>query len=496
LDTILLINKRFFSSLSWKIAFAYLLVIGVGFFIINVSIMEILESDLVQSKKIAFQKYAIQLAQIIANGYYERDPNIFYQIQEFGNEIVQIEGESTRILILNNSGVVEQDSYKSTSLLRRDLTKDYPEVVNVLKGNFLPARDLYITVGDPPEHKRVMYAYAPITHYSHGVIGMVLISTSLDSIDAVLMNIRETINLYSVIISLSIILISFILSGFITHPIKELTAGITRMSKGHLNQRVNIRGSGEFRQLGEAFNIMSEKLENLDIARNEFVSNASHELKTPLSAMKVLAESLLSMEVDDPAIYKDFLTDINFEIDRLNAIITDLLALVHIDKEASGMEFKKEPVELTGLVQRTIKGLQLLADQKRIRVELFYEEDVTVAGDRLKLQQVISNIIDNGIKYTPVGGRVTVEIYKTPEYAVIKVSDTGIGIPQEDLVHIFDRFFRVDKARSRATGGTGLGLSIANRIVLLHQGFIRVSSEEGKGSTFYIELPYGFGADA
>ena len=134
-----------------------------------------------------------------------------------------------------------------------------------------------------------------------------------------------------------------------------------------MNQRVNIRGGGEFRQLGEAFNIMSEKLENLDNARNEFVSNASHELKTPLSAMKVLAESLLNMESDDPAIYKEFLSDINFEIDRLNAIITDLLVLVEMDKEGADGQFKREPVNLKELVLRTIKGLQLLAAQKNIR---------------------------------------------------------------------------------------------------------------------------------
>ena len=137
------------------------------------------------------------------------------------------------------------------------------------------------------------------------IIGMVFMSTSLDGIEAVLKNIQKTIVFFSGIISLSIILISLILSGFITHPIQELTASITKMSKGHLNQRVNIRGGGELRQLGEAFNIMSEKLENLDNARNEFVSNASHELKTPLSAIR-LAESLLGMEVDDPAIYREF----------------------------------------------------------------------------------------------------------------------------------------------------------------------------------------------
>jgi signal transduction histidine kinase len=490
LDIILRINKHFFSSLRWRIAFAYLMVIGIGFFVVNLSVMEILEQHLIEGKKVAYQKYSIQLAQMIANGYYDRDPNIFYQIREFGNEIDQIEGESTRILVLNNRGIVEQDSYQSTSLLRRNLMEDYAEVQAVLNGESVPARDLFISTGEPAEYNRVLYSFAPITHYREGIIGMVFFSTSLDGIEAVLADIRETITFFSGIISLAIILISLILSGFITHPIKNLTAVITKMSKGHLHQRVNIRGGGEFRQLGEAFNIMSEKLENLDNARNEFVSNASHELKTPLSAMKVLAESLLNMEVDDPAIYKEFLTDINFEIDRLNAIITDLLVLVQMDKEGAERSFQREDVNLNELVGRTMKALRLLAEQKEIRLEMIQEEDVVVPGDKLKLQQVISNIIYNSIKYTPEGGSVMVEVYNTAEHGIVKVSDTGYGIAKEDLGRIFDRFYRIDKARSRATGGTGLGLSIANRIVLLHNGFIRVESEENKGTTFYIELPY------
>lgn len=286
------INKQFFSSLRWRIAFAYLMVIGIGFLIINLSIMEILEQHLLESKKTSYQKYSIQLAQLIANGYYEKDPDIYYQIREFGNEIDQIEGESTRILILNKNGIVEQDSYQSTSLLRRNLFEDYEEVAQVLQGVSVPAKDVYIYTGNHEEYKRVLYAYAPITHYTEGIIGMVFMSASLDGIVSVLDDIRATIAFFSAIISVSIILISFILSSFITHPIKELTASITRMSKGHLNQRVKVMGSGELRQLGEAFNEMSERLENLDNARNEFVSNASHELKTPLSAIKVLAESL------------------------------------------------------------------------------------------------------------------------------------------------------------------------------------------------------------
>lgn len=479
-----------FSSLRWRIVVAYLIVIGIGFTVIDLSIMHILEKDYINDKSVAFQKYSIQASQTIANSYYDKDPNIFYEIQAMGEEFTRIEGESTRILILNRDGIVDYDSYRSTSLLRRDLSEDYPEIKTVLKGEFVEAKDLYIYSGDPPTRKRVMYSYAPIMHYSEGVLGVVLISSSLDSIEVLLNDISRMLVIYSLGVILAIILISIAISGLITHPIKDLTASITKMSKGHLNQRVNIRGGGEFRQLGEAFNIMSEKLEDLDNARNEFVSNASHELKTPLSAMKVLTESLLHMGIDDPDIYREFLTDINFEIDRLNSIITDLLALVQLDKQSGSTQLSKEPVNLADLVERTLKGLQLLAEQKDITLEISHEDDVVVEGDSAKLQQVISNLVDNAIKYTPEGGRVSIDISSGPGHAIIKISDTGIGIPSEDLSRIFDRFFRVDKARSRSTGGTGLGLSIANRIVLMHGGYIRVNSVEGKGSTFYVELPY------
>ncbi|HZK33878.1 MAG TPA: HAMP domain-containing sensor histidine kinase [Bacillota bacterium] len=486
----MLINKRIFSSLRWKIAVAYLIVIGVGFLVIDFSIMHILERDYISDKSVAFQKYSIQTSQTIANSYYDKDPNVFFEIQALGDEYARIEGGSTRILILNKDGVVDYDSYRSTSLLRRDLTQDYPELVAVLNGEFVEARDQYIQSGDPPQRKRVMYSYAPIMHYSEGVIGMVLMSTSLDSIEKLLFDISRMLTVYSTVVIMAIILISIAISGFITHPIKDLTASITSMSKGHLNQRIDIRGSGEFRQLGESFNIMSEKLEDLDNARNEFVSNASHELKTPLSAIKVLTESLLHMGIDDPEIYKEFLSDINFEIDRLNSIITDLLALVQLDKQSGAVQLNKEPVDLAKLAIRTLKSLQLLAEQKNITIGISNDDEVVVEGDSTKLQQVISNLVDNAIKYTPEGGRVSIDVNRSPEFAVLRVSDTGIGIPPEDLSRIFDRFFRVDKARSRNTGGTGLGLSIANRIVLMHGGYLRVYSQEGKGSTFYIELPY------
>ena len=177
---------------------------------------------------------------------------------------------------------------------------------------------------------------------------------------------------------------------------------------------------------------MSEKLENLDRARNEFVSNASHELKTPLSAIKVLAESLIHMGGDVSDIYTEFLTDINAEIDRLNAIITDLLSLVEIDAHEKVSE-KEEVVDLSHLVEKTVRGLNVLAKDKNISLHTRIQDRTMTTGNAVRLQQAISNLVDNAIKYTPDGGRVMVDVYEEEDQAIIKISDTGIGIPKEDI---------------------------------------------------------------
>ena len=192
---------------------------------------------------------------------------------------------------------------------------------------------------------------------------------------------------------------------------------------------------------------------------------------------------------DVPDIYIEFLNDINKEIDRLNAIITDLLSLVQMDDNASLDQ--KEPVNLSELVDRTVRSLRVLAKKKDITLDTMIEPEVITMGEATKLQQAISNLVDNAIKYTPDGGRVMVDVYIGDDEAIVKVSDTGIGIPPEDIPHIFDRFFRVDKARSRDTGGTGLGLSITHKIILMHGGNIRVDSKEGRGTTFFVHLPLG-----
>jgi signal transduction histidine kinase len=477
------------------VAFTYLVVIVVAFIAINISILEILDGNLLGRRKDAFRLYANWIAQTIVYNYASDDPDVFanvaFDIQNMSEQIYTREQESTRILVLNENGVVDFDSYNiltgPDSLLRRNLLNDFPEISVLLEGGSVEPRDLYIFHNEERFPSRILYAYAPIHHEIQGVIGAVVISASLSGLQELILDVRNRLTAFSSIVGVVIFIASAVLSGYITRPIRQLTDAIREMGQGKMGRRINIKAGGEIKELGEAFNMMSERLETLDKARNQFVSNASHELRTPLSAIKVLTESLLHSDVRDFSVINEFLTDINDEIDRLSAIINDLLTLVQIDTK--GMKLKKEIIDITEMTKETVYGLRPLAYKKAVELEVIYEDELIAEGDKLKLEQVVSNIVDNAIKYTPEGGRVKVETLKDGSMILIRVSDTGLGISQDDIPHLFDRFYRVDKARSRITGGTGLGLSIASEIVNLHGGRINVTSVENEGSVFSVELP-------
>ncbi|MBQ3667985.1 MAG: ATP-binding protein, partial [Clostridia bacterium] len=215
----------------------------------------------------------------------------------------------------------------------------------------------------------------------------------------------------------------------------------------------------------------------------------SHELKTPLATIKIMVQTLLYQEVYDEGMSKDFLTDVDKEVDRLAAVVSDLLTLVGMDSGESKLNM--EELSVTDMVSEDVKRLSPLARERGVELEYNASQSLEVYGDRIKLDQVFYNLIDNAIKYTPRGEGVKVEVTRQNKNAVIKVKDNGIGIPEADIKHIFDRFYRVDKARSRETGGTGLGLSIAKQIILAHNGNISVSSKPDMGSTFTVTLPLG-----
>ena len=234
-------------------------------------------------------------------------------------------------------------------------------------------------------------------------------------------------------------------------------------------------------------------LRKLERMRSEFVANVSHELKTPIASVKGFAETLLAGALDDKETARSFLQIIYDESERLNRLIGDILDLSKIESKRIPLHFS--PVELDSFMERTVQMLQEEARRKRVELVLRVQEELYVEADEDRLRQIINNLVQNGINYTQEGGKVTisVEAIGEPESADerirIVVADTGIGIPKKDLPRIFERFYRVDKARSRSSGGTGLGLSIVKHLIELHHGTISVDSHVGVGSRFTIELP-------
>ena len=238
--------------------------------------------------------------------------------------------------------------------------------------------------------------------------------------------------------------------------------------------------------MADTINIMSEKLENLDKTRSDFVANASHELKTPLSSIKILTESLLYQNHVSEETYQEFLSDINQQIDRMTGLLDDLLVLSQTDHADAAAQ--KRPIALGELIADTFSTLEPLAMENNVAL-IAPETGIVLNGDSALLRMALVNLVNNAIKYNREGGSVTILTTQTNTMTTIRIVDTGIGIPAQDLPHLFERFYRVDKARSRETGGTGLGLSIVDSIVRLHGGAVTVESEPGKGSTFTITLP-------
>ena len=246
----------------------------------------------------------------------------------------------------------------------------------------------------------------------------------------------------------------------------------------------------ETQEIVDSFHKLRQRLKTLDESRQEFVSNVSHELKTPIASIKVLADSL-NMQEDAPLeMYKDFMQDISAEVDRENKIITDLLDLVRMDKGASGMNV--ENIKVNELLEQIIKRLGPLARKSEVDLILESRREVNADMDEVKMTQAITNIIENGIKYNKHPGWVRIVLDADHQYMTLTISDSGTGIPESELSHIYERFYRGDKSHSKEISGTGLGLSISRKTILLHRGSINVSSVLGEGTTFTVKLPLSY----
>lgn len=281
--------------------------------------------------------------------------------------------------------------------------------------------------------------------------------------------------------------LSLFIADRIVKPLRRITESIADVSEGYDDEVLHVNTFTETKQLSEAFNKMLGRLKQLDESREEFVSNVSHELRTPLTSMKVLADSLLAQEDVPIELYQEFMGDIAKEIDRENDIIADLLSLVKMDKTAKNLNINT--VNINELMELILKRLKPIAEKKNVEVVLESFRPVTAEIDEVKLTLAFSNLVENAIKYNHEEGWVHVSINADHKYFYIKVADSGIGIPEQDQQHIFERFYRVDKSHSREMGGTGLGLAITRNAIIMHRGSIKVYSSEGEGTTFTVRIP-------
>ncbi len=389
--------------------------------------------------------------------------------------------DKMRVIIINKDSLAIYDSHHNQAILGKAQVKE--SVLTALGG-----KEGVGNYKDTSTGVDVIDVAVPIVTRD-GIIGAVNIIHTVERIQLFTSTMRESFVFIVCVSSLLIGLVIFVMVNFVTRRIINFTDKITLMSDGVLDEKMEIKGNDEIARMGIAFNTMAEKLALNERRRIQFVSDASHELKTPLSSIKLMADSILQNPDIPRSQTIEFLADINNEADRLNRIINKLLNITRLDTQAEGGEYKTESFNLSEFVGDIIKTLRPLASKSDVAINLGGERDVFVSGDKDTLFQAIYNICDNAIKYTNPNGEVNILLEKSAENAIVRIRDNGVGMSAEDTEHIFERFYRVDKARSRETGGTGLGLAIANAAVKAHGGHIEVISELNMGSEFIIVLP-------
>lgn len=380
-----------------------------------------------------------------------------------------------RILIVDSKLKVIRDTYG----LEEGEIVILPEVIKCFRGD---------TVKVDKQHSDNVEIYVPIVGTDKKTVyGVVVMNFSFQSINSLYANIRTVTFSLILLLAVIIIMLSWIFSGKLVRPLKKVEESIQHIGAGDFSEKMEVHGNLEVENISNAINTMLTAVQNLEDSRQEFVSNVSHELKTPITSIKVLAESLTMQEEVPVELYKEFMVDINQELERMNKIVNDLLSLVKMDKSAAQMTI--EEININEFIEGILKGIKPLASQRNIEIIFESVRPVSAQIDSVKLGMAFTNIIENAVKYNFDNGWVKVSLNADHKFFYLRVSDSGVGIPEELQDHIFERFYRVDKARSRETGGNGLGLAITRNAILLHRGSIKVHSVEKQGTTFAVRIP-------
>lgn len=382
-----------------------------------------------------------------------------------------------RVMLINSDFVIIKDTY----VMDENKTSVSRDVIRCYKGESITRYD---------SKKHYIEIVLPVTNIDKNIIGILYVTFSTKDIVYALDNIGKKVSIAVVIISFTVILFASLCSLRIVMPFKRLQNTFEKVSEGYLDNKLSLDGYTETEEIASAYNHMLDKMKEVEETRQEFVSNVSHELKTPLTSIKVLADSLMMQEEVPNELYKEFFSDIVNEIDRENEIITDLLTLVRLDKKTSALNIKS--LNINELVELILKRLRPIAAKKNVEIILESFRPIEAEVDEVKITSAITNLVENAIKYNVMDGWVRVTLNADHKYFFLRVSDSGIGIPKDAQDRVFERFYRVDKTRARQTGGTGLGLAITKNIIQLHNGAVKVYSNEGEGTTFTVRIPLNY----
>lgn len=469
----------FFSSLQVKYAMSYLVIFAVVLVLLNTYPVIASQELLVNSKRDSLKSQAA----VMGSALMELETLSADQVSRVMTML-----DSTgldRILVTDPTGLILYDSTQTTQDEETEEPEEeryeyalFQEVVSALWGN-----DVFYSRYE--DSKLISTAASPIM-YRGVIIGAIYILEVDEAQGTLLLNLQQNLRSISLVIAAVTLVMSAFFSKMLTARMAALLRAIRIVGEGEYGHRLQPVGRDELAQLAEEFNHLTDRLQTTEEVRRRFVSDASHELKTPLASIRLLSDSILQTDQMDPEMVRDFVSDIGKEAERLTRITEHLLALTRLDSLPAG---QTEPVDLGKVTQRVVTMLTPVADAAGVSIEQNQKPGCIVLGTEDDMYQICHNLVENAIKYNFPGGKVFVEVYPDADQILLEVGDTGIGIPDEDLPKVFNRFYRVDKARSRAAGGTGLGLSIVRDTVRRHGGWVTARPRHPEGSIFTVGFP-------
>lgn len=476
-------------KLIWQLLPTYIFLVIFSIASVTFFIWDAVKRFHVDQTVVELKAKAVLLDEIYSRGIDENSEETDLLLKKTGSSI------GTRITLIAPDGKVFADSMKDAVSMENHAGR--PEIIEALKGGNGVSTRYSSTLG-----KDMLYVAIPFMKNGE-IKGVTRTSLPALSLSETLEPMTMKFIIAGVMTAFISILFSFLFSMFIIKPLKKILRGVELFGQGELDGKLDESTTYEFSKLAENMNQMAtdlkyrlntitrqrNELARLENIRKEFVANVSHELKTPITSIKGYIETLRDGAIDDRENALEFIEIISRQTERLNSIIEDLLCLSRIEKDNESQDVELSVSKVRPVIVNAVNSVLAIAAKSNVTVNIECSDDLNAKINARLLEQAVINLIDNAVKYSEPGSTVEVSAYQEGGKVTIKVQDHGCGIEKEHLDRLFERFYRVDKARSRKLGGTGLGLAIVKHIAQSHNGFVNVESTPGKGSTFYITVP-------